>query len=77
MSTEPPDDVVLYYDAQYDAITVVMPRKGRMGDRRLIDGATGHPVHIGPDYWGSGEFPDIDSALRHFQRVADAFERLL
>lgn len=71
------EDVVIEHDPDQMAYHVAMPRRGRLGDRRLIDGLTGEPCNVGPTYRGPGEFRTIPDALAHFKRVADAFERLL
>ena len=52
-----------------------LPRRGRLGDRRLFDGETGRPVNIGPTYRGPGEFRTIPEALAYFKRVDAAMER--
>lgn len=76
--SKPPmsEDVVIEHDPDSGAYWVSLPRRGRLGDRRLFDAETGKPVNIGPTYAGS-EFHKVSDALAHFKRVADAFERLV
>lgn len=71
------EQVCIEHDPDQMAYHVALPRRGRLGDRRLYDGLTGKPCNIGPTYRGPGEFPTVPEALAHFKRVADAFERLL
>ena len=76
--SKPPmsEDVVIEHDPDSGAYWVSLPRRGRLGDRRLFDAETGKPVNIGPTRQGPGEFRTIPEALAHFKRVATAFERL-
>ena len=69
------EDVVIEHDPDSGEYWVSLPRRGRLGDRRLFDGETGRPVNIGPTYRGPGEFRTIPEALAYFKRVDAAMER--
>jgi hypothetical protein len=76
--SKPPvsEDVAIEHSEAERAYWVSLPRRGRLGDRRLYDGETGKPLDIGPRHDRPAEFTKISDALAHFKRVADAFERL-
>lgn len=71
------EQVCIEHDPDSGAYWVALPRRGRLGDRRLYDGETGRPVNIGPTYREPAPWNKVSDALAHFKRVADAFERLL
>lgn len=75
--SKPPitEDVVIQHDPDSGAYWVNLPRRGRLGDRRIFDGETGKPINIGPTYRGPGEFRTIPEALAYFKRVDAAMER--
>lgn len=77
--SKPPmsEDVCIEHDPDSGAYWVLLPRRGRMGDRRLYDAETGRPVNIGPTHREPAPWAKVSDALAHFKRVADAFERLL